>query len=330
MGGNFVRKVEIEKANEVHVIDYLVAKGEPIQQTGNSYFKHTEHDSLVFNANGKWYWNSHNVGGFGAISLARELYGMSFQEAVKDVNGQEISKTIERDSSEHHKKFTYPTQYEVKTIDNAMNYLTNERKLDSKIVLALQHHDLIAEDKLKNIVFKWRDKDGNIVGANRQGTQKIENKHGCFKQIMPNSKADYGFTLDIGEPNKLAVFESPIDALSYFDLKRPQNIRLLSMSGLKDQVLLKGMRELAKELHAREEQSKLEVIIAVDNDKAGQTFREKWSDIITSEHLTFDIPTEKDWNDDLKKFRREQETIQEHTTQKNFSENTLDEHAFER
>lgn len=319
---------EVEKANEVHAIDYLLAKGEPIQKTGSNYYKHTEHDSLILNTNGKWYWNSRGTGGFGAISLAKELYGLKFQDAVRDVNGQEISKAMEKVVTKNDEKFVYPHQYETKTLDNAMQYLTDVRKIDPKIVLALQKHDLIAEDKLKNIVFKWRDKDGNIVGADKQGTQKIESTRGYFKQIMANSKGDSGFTVDIGQPNKIAFFESPIDALSYFDLKRPENIRLLSMSGLKDQTFLNGIKQLAREIKAREDfvegRDKLEVIIAVDNDKAGETFRQKWSNMISPDHLKLDIPNAKDWNDDLKKLR-EQEKTKENPKQQSFSSNRTNE-----
>jgi len=324
--GDRVSTHEVDKANEVHVIDYMYAKGEPIQKIGNNYYRHTEHDSLVFHTNGKWYWNSHNTGGFGAISLARELYGMKFQDAVRDVNGQTISKTVEHDISNNNKEFIYPHHYETKTLDNAINYLSNVRSIDPKIILALKKHDLIAEDKLKNIVFKWRDKDGNIVGADKQGTQKIESKRGYFKQIMAESKADGGFTLDIGKPNKIAFFESPIDLLSYYDIKRPTNIRLLSMSGLKDQTLIKGVQQLAREMKERgnvsDKKEKLEVIIAVDNDSAGETFRKNWKDIISEENLKIDIPTLKDWNDDLRKMR-EHEKLNEHHKQSNFSSNKI-------
>lgn len=303
--GDRVSREEVEKANEIHILDYLNAKGENILKQGNKYYRHADHDSLIFNENGKWYWNSKGEGGFGSISFARMYYNLSFQDAVRDVNGQTIERSFTDNKSRtqnQNKEFSYPSHYETKGIENAKNYLVNERYIDEKIVLALLKHDLIAEDKLKNCIFKWRDKEGNIVGADRQGTVKMDNKRGTFKQIMVNSKADGGFTLDVGSPKKLAVFESPIDALSYFDLKRPQDIRLQSMSGLKDTAMLTSIRNLLKECDERGE--KLEkVIIAVDNDKAGLKFTKRWENVL-GDGLQIDIPNNKDWNIDLKEKRK--------------------------
>ena len=298
----FVSDDEIANASKVHIVDFMIANGEPIERTGSSYFKHKNHDSLVLNTNGQWYWNSESIGGHGSISLARKFYDIGFVDAVNKINGMEITKQFENEIQEEKKPFVYPKEYETNTIDNAMKYLSEERMLDPKIVLALKKHDLIAEDKMKNIVFKWKDREGIIVGGDRQGTQKMENKRGTFKQFMPNSKGDAGFRLDVGKPDKIAFFESPIDALSYFDLKRPQNIRLQSLSGLKVQTMLTSLREFAVDT---KNQSDVKVILAVDNDKAGQEFIEKWKPYIDSnDSWEIDKSKNKDWNDDLKEAKQ--------------------------
>lgn len=313
--GDIVSKSEIDKAASVHVLDYLRTKGEPIIKQGHHYYRHTEHDSLVFHTNGKWFWNSRSTGGMGAISLARELYSMKFQEAVRDVNGLNIIKTMDF-SKDRNKEFAYPKQYEVSSIENAKNYLINERGIDEKVVLALRKHNLIAEDKMKNLIFKWRDKDGKIVGADRQGTIKMENKRGTFKQIMEHSKGDGGFTLDIGKPTKMAVFESPIDLVSYYDIKRPDHIRLLSMSGLKDQTLINGINQTFSECKERGQELE-KIIIAVDNDKAGKAFAGKWD----GEIIQVDLPKNKDWNDDLRELRKiEREKEKQKSPGMSFSE----------
>ena len=298
----FVSDDEIANASKVHIVDFMIANGEPIERTGSSYFKHKNHDSLVLNTNGQWYWNSESIGGHGSISLARKFYDIGVVDAVNKINGMEITKKFENEIQEEKKPFVYPKEYEINTIDNAMKYLSEERMLDPKIVLALKKHDLIAEDKMKNIVFKWKDREGIIVGGDRQGTQKMENKRGTFKQFMPNSKGDAGFRLDVGKPDKIAFFESPIDALSYFDLKRPQNIRLQSLSGLKVQTMLTSLREFAVDT---KNQSDVKVILAVDNDKAGQEFIEKWKPYIDSnDSWEIDKSKNKDWNDDLKEAKQ--------------------------
>ncbi|WP_298830053.1 DUF3991 and TOPRIM domain-containing protein [uncultured Planococcus sp.] len=294
--GDRVGKEEVRKANEVHVLDYLHAKGETLERQGH-YYRHPEHDSLVIKDTGHWYWNSRSKGGYGAISFAREYYELTFQDAVRDVNAQDHSKTFSREAERRTaQEFDYPLHQEVKGQENISTYLINERKLDPKIVAALIRNDLLAEDKLKNGIFKWKDSAGKIVGGDRQGTVKMANKRGSFKQIMANSKEDGGFRVDIGSPNKIALFESPIDALSYFELKRPENIRLLSMSGLKDQSATAGIRDLIKDCKERGAVVE-QVIFAVDNDAAGEQFVDRWSNYLTTPEV--DKPKNKDWNIDL-------------------------------
>lgn len=302
--GDRVSKEEIQKASDVHILDYLNSKGENLIKQGK-YYRHAEHDSLIVNENGKWYWNSRSEGGFGAISFARTFYDMSFQDAVRDVNGLSITRDYTRDiKNEVPKEFNYPKQYEATTQKNVRQYLINERMIDEKLVESLIKNDFVAEDKLKNCVFKWKDSQGKVVGADRQGTVKMDTKRGYFKSIAANSKEDGGFRLDVGVPNKIALFESPIDAVSYYELHRPENIRLQSMSGLKDQSATTAIKDLFKECRLRDQ--KLEkVIIGVDNDEAGKIFTERWENLINIAERH--EPIMKDWNLDLKKHKKEKE-----------------------
>ena len=302
--GDRVSREEIQKASDVHILDYLNSKGEDLIKQGK-YYRHAEHDSLIVNENGKWFWNSRSDGGHGSISFARTFYDLSFQEAVRDVNGLSIVRDYTRDiRNEEVKEFQYPKQYETATQKNVRQYLINERMIDEKLVDSLIKNDFVAEDKLKNCVFKWKDMQGNVVGADRQGTVKMETTRGYFKQVLANSKEGGGFRLDVGTPNKIALFESPIDAVSYYELHRPENIRLQSMSGLKDQSATTAIKDLIKECHARD-QTLEKVIIGVDNDKAGKQFTERWENLLnnTERHE----PQLKDWNLDLKKIKKEKE-----------------------
>lgn len=304
--GDRVDKKEIDTASQVNLVEYLHSKGEPIIKTGNAYYKHQEHDSLVINSDGRWYWNSRSIGGKGAISFAREFYNYSFQNAVRDVNNQEITHSISVETNQKNTNsatFKYPKYFEVEHINNITNYLVHERGIDEKVVLALQKHNLIAEDQKKNVVFKWRDNDGHIIGADRQGTIKMDNKRGSFKQIVAGSDLKNGFRIDIGQPKKIAFFESPIDAISYYDLKRPTDIRLVSMSGLREESVHVGIHQLSLQMQKngidfKEFQG---IIIATDNDQAGNDFAEKvaaiYEDVVREKSML------KDWNDDLKEER---------------------------
>ncbi|WP_252314391.1 hypothetical protein [Sinobaca sp. H24] len=48
------------------------------------------------------------------------------------------------------------------------------------------------------MVFKWKDKEGEVVGADRQGTKQLDNG-GYFKGMIANSKDTGGFSIDIGK-----------------------------------------------------------------------------------------------------------------------------------
>ncbi len=294
--GDRVSREEIEKASAVHVLDYLNSKGEGVVKQGK-YYRHAEHDSLVFHENGKWFWNSRGEGGYGAISFARTFYEMSFQDAVRDVNNLNISRDFSKNLNKNKaKKFVYPKHYEASTQQNIKQYLTKVRMIDERVVNSLIKNDYLAEDKLKNCVFKWKDSEGKIIGADRQGTVPINNNRGYFKQIVANSKEDGGFRVDVGKPNKIALFESPIDAISYYELYRPTDIRLQSMSGLKDRTAVKAIKDLMLDCRARNIKAE-KVILAVDNDKAGKEFTERWEKYLSP--VETHTPKFKDWNMDL-------------------------------
>lgn len=323
---------EISKARQVHLIDYLEAKGVPIKPEGNrgSYYRHLEHDSLVFKDN-MYYWNSRQEKGAGAISFAMMYYGKTFPEAVTDVNECNIRENAreireEREKANTNQPFEYPDYLEVKDRSSAENYLVNERKIDKRIVDWLFKKDLLVQDKKNNAVFKWRDDGGKgkVVGANRQGTVRMENKRGTFKQILPNGKLDSGFTLDIGKPKKIHAFESTIDMLSYWSIKKEslKDTRLVSMDGVKPRTIAQAHVDAAQEGYKIKKW-----VLAVDHDKAGLEFIDKMKTIVNPDVIEVDIPKKygHDWNDELK------EQVKTNSKNKAFQpEKIQNSHALER
>ncbi|PEZ02507.1 hypothetical protein CN326_20010 [Bacillus sp. AFS018417] len=289
------------KARDVDLISYLEAKGEKFKKEGN-YYRHTEHDSLLIRDN-KYVWNSRGEKGYGAISFAIMYYKMSFPQAVLDINKGDYKEFDRSKSEEEQKKeqqpFAYPKHLEVNKQTEIKQYLIQERKIDPRLVNWLIKKDLIAQDKRNNVVFKWKEQGGKgeVIGLSRQGTVKMNNKKGTFKQIVPNyEKIDAGFTVDVGKPQTMYVYEDPIDMLSHWSLKQNQiqNARLVSMHGLKHKTVIQSLIDAKKEGHHIKQ-----VVLAIDNDKAGKKFIEKMKDILIFKE---DIPTvEKDWNDVLKK-----------------------------
>ncbi|MDT3766143.1 DUF3991 and TOPRIM domain-containing protein [Priestia filamentosa] len=301
------------KAKEADLLSYLESKGETFKKEGK-YYRHTEHDSLIIRDN-MYAWNSRNEKGYGAINFAQMYYNLSFVEAVQDINDRN-PKTFTRSYSneqEPTKPFQYPQHLEVKNQEKLKQYLVQERKIDPRLVQWLLQKDLIVQDKRNNIVFKWREQGGKgeIVGADRQGTIKMDHGRGSFKQVLPDAKKDAGFTVDVGKPTKLYMFESPVDLLSYWSLQKEnlQGARLVSMNGLKSRTVLQSF------IDARKEGSDInKVVLSVDNDEAGKKFIQKMHLLLKEDMIQSNLPSRgKDWNDELKKAgkRREQQPLQQ-------------------
>lgn len=124
------------KARDIDLLSYLEAKGETFIKEGK-YYRHTEHDSLLIKGN-MYAWNSRNETGYGAISFAQMYYGMSFPQAVLDINKgdyKELSHSHEQQTnSKSNEPFRYPKELEVKDQSKVKGYLIKERKIDPRLV----------------------------------------------------------------------------------------------------------------------------------------------------------------------------------------------------
>lgn len=313
-----VSKEQVEIANSVNLVDYLQSIGEPLKEEGSNYFRHDTHDSLVVNGRKNYFtWNSKNVSG-NAITYLMNVYDLPFQSAVKKINadvGNCTVKEYERKAPIYPEKFNYNVK-ELPRTDEVEEYLINERKINRSLVKQLIEHDYICEDVYKNVVFKWKDETGKLIGANLQGTRiipeekRISPDRAYFKHVLPTTEdATFnGFNITRGYPENLYFFESPIDALSYLSLNKSTltNCRLVSMDGLKHKTVYKVMERTTKEL-LKEGRSIKSSVLCVDNDTAGKEFIAKLKGFkIGGVPITSDIPNlpkgrEKwDWNNELK------------------------------
>lgn len=285
---------QVEVARNVDLIDYLERKGEPLKKEGR-YYRHQVHDSLVIQ-NQMYAWNFRDEKGAGVINFAKMFYGMSFPAAVLDLNAQGYKVKDNLQEQKPKKPYRYPSHHEVNDRTKAKDYLTKERKIHPKIVDWLDRKDLIAQDKLGNVVFKWKHQ-GEIAGADRQGTSPMKDGR-MFKGIDRNSHGSAGFSVDIGQPNSIYLFESPIDALSYWSIKKEKlrNTRLVSLSGLKRQTMIDEIKRMGKEGH-----NVNQITFCTDNDKARREFAKKYHRLMTKGVSRIDLPTNKDWNIDMRK-----------------------------
>ena len=158
------------------------------------------------------------------------------------------------------------------------SYLLCERGLKYNIVQTLCDRGLLYESaENHNAVFVNVEKDYAEIHGTVPGTS--------FKGFAEGTRTDsfwYFTPPGIREkPNKIFVCEAAIDAISLYLLRREQAF-YASIGGASNQKRIDRIK-----------QSKCQVIISADNDKAGQECRERNKDLLAI------VPYYKDWNEDL-------------------------------
>lgn len=208
------------------------------------------------------------------------------------------------------------------------------------------------------LVFKYLDKNQNIVGASLQGLVSYPDRHegkGYLKQIMYQSEGIAGLNISIGSPERLIVAEAPIDLMSYYELHKSElnNVRLVAMEGLKEGVLSRYAMEALQErgilgdihrdytkasdltktsqfLSNAAKTSTLFhdhkhddlITLAVDHDKAGTDFlaslRGKNIPVIDARPPKGNGQEKMDWNEYLKKEKAGEKQMAEESSHKEF------------
>ncbi|WP_225420728.1 DUF3991 domain-containing protein [Lacticaseibacillus porcinae] len=260
---------DFKRAKSASIVDVVQRNGINIEQESTSNWRGIEHDSFVVNAReNTFYWNSRQQHG-DPIDFMMNVVGVeSMQAAVKLLNDPSLSR------AEIGQRKTEPFQYNTrnsKDFTRANDYLTIARGLNPQLIATLHQKGFLQQNQNGDVVFVWA-KSGRRVGAATQGTtiDYDENgRRGTIKRIMKNSEQDFGFNFSIGKPDRLLVFEAPIDALSYLSTHpETNNSMFLSMDGLKPVTVIKGIQYMY-ELTGNVPNS---IGFGVDNDPAGHTF----------------------------------------------------------
>src|SRR5699024_1483852 len=246
--------------------------------------------------------------------------------------------------------FNYYLKPYEQPFNEARTYLKEVRGLSDDTINFFLEKDVLAQANAKLndsiepvVVFKTLSPSGAVVGANLQGIEENWEKwpeRGYAKIIARNSYGMNGLHVDIGQPKRLVFTESPIDLMSYYEVNKDnlQDVRLVSMDGLKEATIGRHLAELQAELSGRDLRwSKEElanglttavdnnyfrdgkhadvITLAVDNDEAGRNFITSLQEKGVS--LTVDIPDlpegqeKADWNSYLQVRHMEQDPTPE-------------------
>lgn len=325
------RKERREVARSRAILDVANELNMDLFRSGRDY-RWKEHHSLVISPdNNLWQWFSRHVGG-DVISLVETIKEVNFNQAVDFLNDGDF-KTFQRVERKEEPFNYYLKPYEQPFIE-ARNYLKHQRKLSDETIDFFLDQGVMAQANAKVhgsiepvIVFKSLTQ-GEIIGAQLQGIEANWKKwpeRGYAKKIVNNSDGMTGLHVDIGQPKRLIFTESSIDLMSYYELHKDslQDVRLVSMDGLKESIVGRHLVELEAELSGRPLRWNREelsrglttaidngyfaegkhtdmITLAVDNDVGGRNFITSLQDKGVS--LTVDIPDlpegqeKADWN----------------------------------
>ena len=296
----YVSREQIAQAKEVNIEDYIRSH-EPnnIKRIGNAiYLK--DHDSLRI-SNGLWKWESAGIGGKNVIDYLIKVRGFEFVDAVQHLVGHEITsvRNIEPKARPPNELLPAAEREPLKLPRRHVNnnrviaYL-QERWINEKLIQDCIRQNILYESvDFHNAVFVGRDEHGKARFAALRGTL------GNFKRDADGSDKRYGFCLpsDMPKSDSVAVFESPIDALSHKMMEPEYTGYRLSLGGT-------ASTALTQFLNTHEEINN--ITVCTDNDTAGNSAARKIAEL-TDYRIMRELPPDgaKDWNDALISNRNE-------------------------
>lgn len=302
----YVTPEQIERAKRMDLLTYLQTyePHELVRFSGNVYTTRT-HDSLKI-SNGKWCWWSRDIGGRSALDYLIKVRGMTFTEAVIQIDGQAAIKppvTSKVQIPAEPKKLLLPEKNE--NNDRVIAYLTGRGIHRDIVDYCIQTKCLYESRNYHNAVFVGFDKHGTPKYAMLRGTSGRR-----YMGDANGSDKHYSFSIPAsGECKRLHLFESAIDLLSYCTLEllsgrdwRQENH--LSLAGIyKPKQNAEEITPPAALMQfLKDHQYIEEIALHLDNDSAGRLAAKAIHNILSSAYTVSDeLPKcGKDYNDYLR------------------------------
>lgn len=335
------------QAKSLDILEVARSLGMEMKRKSHREYYWAEHDSFkIDTVKNVWHWYSQADKYGDTISLVQEMRNVSYKEAMVFLETGSFPEA--KPMEDVRKPFNYTLASHEQPFVEARTYLKEVRGLSDDTIDFFLEKGTLAQAKRTGkdgviedvLVFKYLDRNQQLVGASLQGLVPDQERHpgkGYLKQIMYQSESISGLNVSIGSPKRLIVTEAPIDLMSYYELHKGElnDVRLVAMEGLKEGVLshyvlemLQDRGEIAmderdytksneltrtsKFLSVAAETSTLFqdhkyddlITLAVDRDKAGTDFitklREKKIPVVDARSPKREGQEKTDWNEILK------------------------------
>lgn len=240
-----VTKEQIVKAKEWDLLSYLQTyEPQELKKSDPREYCTRTHDSLKI-SNGKWCWNSQGIGGRTALDYLIKVRGVDFVGAVETLCGFSAPPPIKQ-------PFTKPTKQqkpfrlpEASRCASAVVAYLQDRGIDPELLGVCMEAGILYESRrYQNCVFVGRNAQGNARAASLRGTRD------GFRMDVEGSDKRYSFCLPASRQDcpRLAVAESPIDALSFATLVKlsggePRDSHYSSLGGTGPRALMQFLHD---------------------------------------------------------------------------------------
>ena len=343
------------QAKSLDILEVARSLGMEMKRKSSREYYWAEHDSFkIDTVKNVWHWYSQADKYGDTISLVQEMRNVSYKEAMVFLETGSFPEA--KPMEDVRKPFNYTLASHEQPFVEARAYLKEVRGLSDDTIDFFLEKGTLAQAKRTGkdgviedvLVFKYLDRNQQLVGASLQGLVPDQERHpgkGYLKQIMYQSESISGLNVSIGSPKRLIVAEAPIDLMSYYELHKDElnDVRLVAMEGLKEGVLSHYVLEILQErgdipmderdytksseltrtsrfLSVAAETSTLFqdhkyddlITLAVDRDKAGTDFitklREKKIPVVDARPPQREGQEKTDWNEILKREKQLEKT----------------------
>lgn len=215
------------------------------------------HDSLKI-SHGKWYWSNRGIGGRMALDYLIKVRGLEFVSVVQVLCGYNPPPQAARPALRPTTLFRFPA---ASRYPSAVVFYLQDLAIDPEIIYACLEAGILYESRrYQNCVFVRRDPSGQPRSAALRGT-----KDGFKRDVKGRDKQYACLPVADSACPRLAVAESPIDALSLATLEKRsgglwRSCHYLSLGGTALRVLLQFLKD-----HPNVTQ----VSLFLDNGRAG-------------------------------------------------------------
>ena len=273
--------------------------GYTIKFIRNDYWQATRPDDNraigIYNDGAYDYYSGEKT--HGMINTVMKYFNMRFPDAVATLLGGKLVRTntfsqTKTNKAEQRTELRLPKDIGKKS--HIKKYLCEKRGLPEDVVLAFEEKGYIFAskfDRFININFLGNDYTGKPAFCCWRGTLGEK-----YRGNVAGSDKRYPFRW-LGNSEKVFVFESPIDLLSYIALSENDNWKedsYIALSGTD----ITGLEEFLK----RNTKIK-EVYACLDNDEAGKEGNENIQKVVSQINadakVEILVPKAKDWNEDL-------------------------------